>query len=412
VEYEVRLRRPHAKQQAFIDSPAKRKIIRAGRRSGKTTGIGILAVKTFLDERRVLYVTPTSKQLRKFWFEVKHALAHPIDGGALHKDDSKHIINFPGTEISITGQTAWNADTMRGGSADLLIFDEWQLMNENAWDLVGAPMLLDNNGDAVFIYTPHSIRARGITKADDPMHASKMFKRAVADDTGRWDTFHFTPFDNPYVSQAAIDELRGDMTALAYRQEILAEDIEEVPGALWTRAIIGRERIRYQDRPHFSRVVVGVDPAGGAAENGIVVAGKGLVDGHAYVLEDLSLKASPDRWGREVVDAYHEHQADRVVAEVNFGGDMVEHVIRTVDAAVSYKDVRASRGKAVRAEPVAALYEQGKVHHIGDMPELEDELCSWVPDSGMDSPNRMDALVWALTELMLGNDGRVRVYAY
>jgi hypothetical protein len=410
VEYKVVRRRPHDKQRKFIYSPAKRKIIRAGRRSGKTTGIALLAIQALLDRRRVLYATPTSEQVGKFWFEVVKAFQEPIKAGALYKNESRHIIELPNTEVRIRAKTAWNAATLRGDYADVLIFDEWQLMNEDAWGLVGAPMLLDNNGDAVFIYTPPSLRSRSVTKADDPRHAAKLFKRARADESGRWGAFHFTSYDNPYISEEAIDEARQDMTHLAFRQEILAEDIEEIPGALWTRKLL--ETCRPDHVPRFSRIVIGVDPAGGAAENGIIIVGKGVKDGLAYVIGDKSLKASPNEWGRTVVKAYHGHEADRVVAETNFGGDMVEHVIRTVDPSVSYKSVRASRGKAVRAEPIAALYEQGKVKHVVGLDELEDEMCSWVPDSGMDSPNRMDALVWALTELMLEGNRRARVYAY
>jgi phage terminase large subunit-like protein len=137
---------------------------------------------------------------------------------------------------------------------------------------------------------------------------------------------------------------------------------------------------------------------------GIVVAGKGI-DGRGYVLADRTCKLSPDGWGRRAVEAYREFGADRIIAERNFGGAMVEHVIRTVDRKVSYREVTASRGKVARAEPVAALYEQRKVIHVGSFPELEDQMLMIAPDGyvGEGSPDRADALVWALTELMLGS---------
>jgi len=129
-------------------------------------------------------------------------------------------------------------------------------------------------------------------------------------------------------------------------------------------------------------------------------------DGHGYVLDDISRKTSPDAWGRAAVEAYHRWQADRIVAEVNHGGDMVEHVLRTIDASLPYKALRASRGKVARAEPVAALDEQGRVHHVGAFPELEDQMCAFTSDydrtTARTSPDRVDARVWALTELMLG----------
>lgn len=184
------------------------------------------------------------------------------------------------------------------------------------------------------------------------------------------------------------------------RQEIEGEVLEDTPGALWTQGQI--EALRVKAAPELVRVVVGVDPAATSYgdEAGIIVAGVG-VDGHGYVLGDASLQASPHGWGSAAVLAYHTHQADRLVAEVNNGGEMVELTIRTVDAAVSYKAVHASRGKRTRAEPVAALYEQKRVHHVGGLAKLEDEMCSWSAIEGEPSPNRMDALVWALTELML-----------
>jgi phage terminase large subunit-like protein len=152
--------------------------------------------------------------------------------------------------------------------------------------------------------------------------------------------------------------------------------------------------------------VVGVDPAASStgAETGIVVCGRGrdMVRGihQGYVLDDRTVQGSPDEWARAAVTAYHTHRADRIIAEANQGGEMVRQTLRTVDPRVPVTLVHASRGKQTRAEPVAALYEQAVVHHVGTFPALEDQLCTWVP--GDPSPDRLDALVWALTELMLG----------
>lgn len=176
----------------------------------------------------------------------------------------------------------------------------------------------------------------------------------------------------------------------------------EAPGALWKRPLL--DELRVHAAPKMRRIVVAVDPSGGAGpqnnEAGIVVAGKG-VDGDAYILEDGSAKFTPNEWGAKAVALFDRHRADRVVGERNYGGDMVESTIRTIRRTVSYKDVNATRGKAVRAEPVKALYEQGRVHHVGMFPALEDEMVTWQPEVSKFSPNRLDALVWALTELML-----------
>ena len=397
---EIVLPEPHPKQLEFINSPAKRKIIRAGRRFGKTVGAAILAVLKFTEDKRVLYAAPTSDQLERFWTEVTRALAPMIKAGVLYKNETLHIIERPGSENRIRAKTAWNADTLRGDYADILILDEFQLMAEDTWEVVGAPMLLDNNGDAVFIYTPPSLHSIGVSKARDPRHAAKMFKKAQADE--RWATFHATSQDNPTISKDALDEIIEDMTRLAYQQEILAQDIDEVPGALWTQKVIDDYRV--SKCPPMLRVVTGVDPPGGATECGIVVAGRGR-DGHYYVTRDVSLRGSPDVWSDIALGVYESEKADKMIGEVNFGGDMVESTIKktaeTLNKNVNYMNVRASRGKAVRAEPIAAAYEQGRVHHVGEFPLLEEEMTSWVPGDRL-SPNRLDAMVWSMTELMDG----------
>lgn len=188
------------------------------------------------------------------------------------------------------------------------------------------------------------------------------------------------------------------------RQELNAEILDDNPHALWKRDCIDKLRVS-KTQTTLRRLVVGIDPAitntGSSDETGIVVAALGE-DGHGYILSDLSLISTPDGWARKAVYAYHEHGADRLIGEANNGGDLIEAVIRTIDPHVSYKKVHASRGKAKRAEPIAALYEQGKVHHVGNFPKLEDQMCNYdAEDTNANSPDRMDALVWALTELML-----------
>lgn len=395
-EYAIHLPKPHAKQQAFIDSKAKRKVIRAGRRGGKTVGIAIYAVRRFLEGKRVLYAAPTAEQVGRFWTTITRALAEPIEAGIFKKNETEHIIELAGTEQRIRAKTAWNADTLRGDYADELIFDEWQLIDEDAWEVVGAPMLLDNDGNATFIYTPPSLHSRSVSKSRDSQHAAKMFKAAQQDKTGRWEAFHFTSLDNPHVSKVALKEITKDMTSLAYRMEILAEDVDEAPGALWTRGDIEKNRV--MDVPDFARVIVGVDPTAtsGGDEAGIITAGS--FSDHCYTMADDSTGGSPQTWARAAVTAYHRHKADLIVAEKNNGGEMVEAVIKQVDPTVRVKLVWASRGKATRAEPISAMSEQGRDHHVGVFPELEDELCLWIP--GDESPNRLDAKVWAYTELM------------
>ena len=182
------------------------------------------------------------------------------------------------------------------------------------------------------------------------------------------------------------------------RQEIHGELLEDVEGALWTQALIEAGRVERVPED-LRRIVVGVDPPGGRAEAGIVAAGLAANGRDYYVLDDRSLRGSPDTWGTATVDLLDWFHGDRIVAESNYGGSMVASTIATVDPNAPVKLVHASVGKRIRAEPVAALYEQGRVHHVSTFTALEDEMCSYTGAPGEESPNRLDALVWALTEL-------------
>jgi phage terminase large subunit-like protein len=189
------------------------------------------------------------------------------------------------------------------------------------------------------------------------------------------------------------------------RQELDAEVLEDVPGALWQRDWFDRDRVT--SAPQLKRVVVAVDPAmsntDGSDETGVICAGIGA-DDHGYIIDDISGRYAPHEWATKAVEAYRRYQADRIVAEVNAGGDMVQATLRTIDPNVSFTAVHASRGKVIRAEPVAALYEQRKVHHVGTLAALEDQLCAFTSDydrSRGGSPDRLDALVWALSDLMV-----------
>ena len=393
--------RKHIIQQEFINCKAKRIIIKAGRRGGKTVGVANRAIKQFLAKKRVLYAAPTAEQVGRFWITVTTILAELIQKKILYKNETEKYIELPGTEWRIKAKTAWNADSLRGDYADELILDEFQLMNEDIWDLVGAPMLLDNNGNAVFIYTPPSLHSRSVSKANNKMHAAKLFRsfrEKEKTDPERYRTFHFSSYENPYISKIALDEISKDMTNISYRMEILAEDIDEAPGALWTRKDIEDPRVR--QAPELDRIVVAVDPSVTSTGNeaGIIVGGR--CGDQGYILEDSTIQGRPLEWAEAVVALFYKYEANVIIAEKNNGGEMVELVLKQIDPHVPVILVSASRDKHTRAEPIAAIYEQGRIHHVGSFPALEDEMCLWQP--GDPSPNRMDALVWALTELMLG----------
>lgn len=225
-------------------------------------------------------------------------------------------------------------------------------------------------------------------------------------------------FDNDSLPAAQLERFRAAYAGTRWeRQELFGEFADDVEGALWTYETLTGCRVPPENVPDLARVVVAVDPSGGDEdgndEQGIVVAGRG-VDGQLYVLDDRSCKLSPDGWGRRAVQAYVDRRADRLVAEANYGGDMVLSTIRVAAAAmgveVAAKKITASRGKVARAEPISALYEQGRVHHVGEFPELESQMRNWTPDSGW-SPDRLDSCTFALTELEQGHVPRpMRTY--
>lgn len=231
------------------------------------------------------------------------------------------------------------------------------------------------------------------------------------------------PADNPNLPPEYLEEL--ETLPERQRQRFLdGKYLAEVPGTLWP--IERMDTTRVEKAPKLTRIVVAVDPSGsdgaGGDSQGIIVAGKG-VDGHAYVLEDLTCRLSPAGWGRRAVEAYGRWKADLIVAEANYGGAMVESTIRTADQNAKVKLVKASRGKHVRAEPIAALYEEqcneagemvrpARAHHVGAFSELEDQMAAFTTEGyqGAGSPDRADALVWALTELMLGEETTAQMF--
>ncbi|MBZ5588139.1 MAG: terminase family protein [Acidobacteriia bacterium] len=315
-------------------------------------------------------------------------------------EPSKRRLTWPNGAIGTT-YTADEPDALRGPQHDGAWCDElasWRAGPE-AWSNLMMGLRLGRDPRVVVTTTPRPV---------------KLVKDLLADPhtvVTRGRTYDNLENLAPTFQRTVIARYVG--TRLG-RQELEGLVLEDAQGALWKRDLIEAHRVA--KAPELRRIVVALDPSGTSGadsdECGIGVAALGA-DGHGYVLDDRSGVMSPAEWGKLAVSLYHMHSADRIVAEANFGGDMCEQVIRgvrdaedrPVGASVPYKKLTASRGKAARAEPVAALYEQGRVHHVGVFAELEDELCSWEPNSGQRSPNRLDWLVWALTELMLGDGG-------
>jgi hypothetical protein len=222
--------------------------------------------------------------------------------------------------------------------------------------------------------------------------------------------YRINPIDNVQnLSEGYLETLKG-LSARLRKRFLEGEFADETPNALFTDEIIDTWRVLDGDVPQLIRVVVAVDPSGSGdvdnADNdaiGIVVAGLGI-DGNCYVLEDCTVKCGPATWGKVATDAYDRHEANMIVGEINYGGAMVKHVIQTARPRTPYSTVTATRGKAVRAEPISALYEQGKIRHVGNFPDLEEELTSFstLGYLGENSPNRADAMIWAVSALFPG----------
>lgn len=378
-------------------------LVLAGRGFGKTRcGSEWTREQVKAGAARVGLIAPTASDARDVMVEGESGLLavcwagdKTIRGDVLGRpsyEPSKRRLTWANGAVA-TLFSAEEPERLRGPQHEVIWADElaaWKYLRET-WDM------------AMFGLRFGSRPRTCITTTPKPLPLVREIAKDARTVVTRGSTFDNAGNLAPTFLQAIRDKYEG--TRLG-RQELNAEILDDLPGALWVRDAIDDQRI--EKAPQMQRIVVAVDPSGTKGESddgddiGIVVAGKG-VDGRAYVLADRTCKLSPAGWGRRAVQAFHEFRADRIVAERNFGGAMVHHVIKTTEATVPYKEVTASRGKVARAEPVAALYEQGRVSHVGSFPELEDQMCQIAPEgyAGEGSPDRADALVWALTELML-----------
>jgi phage terminase large subunit-like protein len=360
----------------------------------------------------------------------------------LCEDAAKYAIEHPGSRIAViaTNHRDVRRVMLEGESGLLAVLNRYGVLAAGGYNRVNGEVRL-LNGTTFFTYsaeTPDSLRGPqhhraycdelaaweypstwdqlqfGLRLGDHPQAVVATTPRPtplVRDLMKRPDT-HVTrgsTFDNAdHLAATFLEAVRDryEGTRLG-RQELYAEVLDDVEGALWTAALIDAARV--DSAPELARVVVAIDPAVTSGEEsdetGIVVAGVGL-DGQIYVLADRSIRDTPQAWMLRALAAYDEHGADRLVAETNNGGDLIEAMVRSqAGSRVAYRKVTASRGKRTRAEPVAALYEQGRVHHVGGLPVLEDQMTTWTPESGT-SPDRLDALVWAVTDLALGEQPR------
>jgi len=372
----------------------------AGRGAGKTrTAAEWLAWKAISNEgTRWAIVAPTHADARDTCVEGESGILNILKEFGVLKDYNRSI-----SEIFLTNRSriklfsGEEPDRLRGPQFHGGWFDELAAFKRpDAWDQYQFGARLGQHPQTIITTTPRP---------------TKLIKDLV--DRKGVRVVRGSTFDNAKnLAPSALAELklRYENTRLG-RQELYGEILDTVEGALWTREMI--ERARVTDIPPLIRIVVAIDPAvtnnANSDETGIVAAGI-TSDNHYYVLSDKSLKASPDAWARQAVNLYHDLGADKIIAETNNGGDMVTLLIKQVDHSAPVKKVTATRGKQLRAEPISSLYEQGRVHHHGYFAELETQMCEWTPVSS-ESPDRLDALVWAITELNSGSSSMMSLAA-
>ena len=345
--------------------------------------------------RRIALVAGTAADARNVMIEGESGLLAIAPAGDRPLfEPSKRRLTWPNGAVA-TLFSAEQPEALRGPQHDTAWCDElakWKYL-ERAWDNLQLGLRLGRFPRQMITTTPRALAALKaiIARSDTVMTRG-------------------TSYDNRVnLAPAFFAEIirRYEGTRFG-RQEVNAELLEDVQGALWTRAMLDAARLAQGAvPPQMARVVVGVDPSGTRGDDerasvGIVAAGKGI-DGLGYVLADFTCALSPAGWSRRVAEAVSAHRADCVVAEGNFGGAMVESVLATANVGARVKMVTASRGKIVRAEPIAALYEQNRVRHAGAFTALEDQLTAFTTEGyvGEGSPDRADAMIWALTELML-----------
>jgi len=342
---------------------------------------------------RVALVAETAADARDVMVEGDSGIlgVHPKDFRPIY-EPSKRRLTWPNGAVA-TLFNATEPDQLRGPQHDLAWGDElakWRYARET-YDQIQFGMRLGSHPRQLYTTTPRPIEiVRDLVARATRGEGVVLTRGRTLDNASN--------LAAPFLSEI---KQRYEGTRLG-RQELDGDILDDAPGALWTRRMLDEWRVT--EAPALQRVVVAIDPAvtsgEDADEHGIVAAAMGE-DGRGYVLGDYSTRGTPEAWARRAIAAYRQHEADRIIAEVNNGGDMVARVIRSVSPDVPVTEVRASRGKHVRAEPISALYEQGRVSHVGGFPELEDQMCLMTNAGfeGEKSPDRLDALVWAMSDL-------------
>jgi PBSX family phage terminase large subunit len=382
-----------------------RVLLYGGSRSGKTVLlifiIFLRAIKK--KSRHVIFRYRYSHAKTSLWYDtIPKLISTTFKDVPLKMNKQDLFVEFEnGSTIWIAGlDDKERTEKILGNEYSTIYFNEASQINYDSI-LMALTRLAENSGLVNKIYfdcNPPSSQHwvyKMFIKKQDPKTNMALDNQYVC--------LRMNPIDNPYLPKDYIDSTLNNLPDRLKRRFLYGEFVDDIEGALWQQTLIDKYRV--MQLPELKKIYIGVDPATtsnkDSDETGIIIGGIGH-DGHGYIYKDITGTYTPDQWAKRILTTYYKEQADKVIAETNQGGEMVETILRQYDSNVSYKGVHATRGKVIRAEPILSLYEQGKIHHVGSLPELENEMTTWVPGESK-SPNRIDAMVWLMTFLFIKN---------
>lgn len=394
----IELTYTEAQMEVFFNIPTdvRYNVITKGRRFGATRGAAHAFIELCLEGKKLLWgdtiISNIDRYVERYF--IPALSKNKIDYN--YQRQQKQLNIGPGY---IDFRSADRPENWEGFGYDVIFLNEAGIILNNKYLYTNAvlPMLMDSPKSILIAAgVPKGKKCKGESKKEDE-HPFYTIYKAAKDGNPKYRLLEYSSYDNPLLSPEEIKELETEIARMSpgmVDQEIYGRFVDSVSGVMWTADLIKRGTT--QD---LKTIVIGLDPSGSKDGDEVGIVAVGEMGGNYYVLSDRTGGYTPNQWGTIVKNEYSALKANSVIAERNFGGDMVRAIILNIDPGIHVRDVIASRGKDVRAEPIVSLYEQGKVFHSPGLFKLENEMLSWVPGLGK-SPNRIDALVWAITYLM------------
>lgn len=388
-----------AQLEVFFGTPAgvKYTIVTKGRRFGATRGAAHAFIEWSLEGKKLLWGDTINGNIDRY-FERYFLPALKKNGIDYHYNRLLKQLKIGNGYIDF--RSSDQPENWEGFGYDIIFLNEAGIILNNRYLYTNAvlPMLMDNPGSLLIAAgVPKGKMCKGAGRKEEEHPFFTLYKAAQSGKP-QYRLLEYSSYDNPLLSADDIKELETEialMSAAMIDQEIYGRFVDSAYGVLWTADMIKH----VEAPPAFEKIVIGLDPSGSASGDAVGIVAVGKLKGNYYVLSDRTGGYTPNSWGSVVSNEYNTLMANAVIAERNFGGDMVKAIIHNINPGIYVREVVASRGKEVRAEPIVSLYEQGKVFHVKGLHKLENEQLTWVPGLGK-SPNRIDALVWAITDLM------------